>query len=71
VSEQDKIRTEPEEDVEGHRRRPVQASDEPQTEGESEDVEAHRRRALQGSDEPKAEGDGDDDVELHRRRSVS
>jgi hypothetical protein len=71
VSEQDENRTEPEGDVEGHRRRPVQASDEAKTEGESEDVEAHRRRPVQASDEPKAEGEGDDDVELHRRVSAS
>jgi hypothetical protein len=70
VSEQDKIRTEPEGDVEGHRRRPVMANEEQKAEGEGEDVEAHRRQSIAATDEPKAEGEGDDDVELHRR-SVS
>jgi len=69
VSEQDEIRpSDPQDEVEAHKRRPGVAGDE-QTEGDSEDVEAHKKRPM-ATDEPTAEGESDDDVELHKRISA-
>jgi hypothetical protein len=47
VSEQENITSDPkDEDVEAHKKKAVQASDEPKAEGESDDdVELHRRRS--------------------------
>jgi hypothetical protein len=71
VEDQEKRTEEELEDVEAHKKKLAQASDEAGDElAGDDDVEAHRRKSAQASDEPRDEAEGEDDFEAHRARKT-